>query len=76
MTQRELKAGEIVQINPECTAVNQALRGHLMVVTEPKNWGAIGYVRPVDQPDALCFVRVAWADMEPTGGCVVWDVEA
>lgn len=37
----DLKVGDVVQINPES---DSAFRGCFMLVTEPKAWGAQGFV--------------------------------
>lgn len=44
MEPRELTEGELVQLNPE-TARNRMFAACIMVVTEPKSWGAQGYVQ-------------------------------
>jgi hypothetical protein len=41
---RDLKKGDIVQLNPE-TVGNKMFAGCFMTVTEPKSWGAMGYVQ-------------------------------
>ena len=71
MKPAELKAGDIVQIDPETNRGTEWFGGCLMVVTEPKSWGAQGYVKNAGSA-GLAFVRIKWEDMEPTGGRAVW----
>lgn len=73
MQPRELLVGEIVQIDPawQNDRGKQWFGACLMVVTEPKPWGAQGYVQSVGVP-GLHFYRCTWEHMEPTGGRVVW----
>lgn len=62
--------GVIVQLNPE-TCRNRMLAGCMMTVTEPKNWGAQGYVQAIGQhgkQGGLAYYRAKWEEMEPTGG--------
>lgn len=42
MMPRDLQAGDVVQIDPKH---HKAFGGCLMIVSEPKSWGAQGYVR-------------------------------
>ena len=44
----EYKEGDVVQLNPE-TVKNKMFAGCLMVVTEPKSWGAQGYVQALGE---------------------------
>jgi hypothetical protein len=72
MTPRELKHGEIVQLVPGATR-NEAFSGCLMVVTEPKAFGAQGYVQaPGEAREA--YYRATWEEMEPTGGMAPWTI--
>ena len=73
MQPRELKVGEIVQIDP---AFNDGRTGSwfggcLMVVTESKPWGAQGYVQSAGV-DGQHHYRCQFEHMEPTGGMAVW----
>lgn len=61
---KELREGDIVLLDPE-TVGNRAFAGALMVVTEPKPWGAQGYV-----PGGQAYYRATWEEMIPTGGRV------
>ena len=70
MEQGELKLGEIVQLNPE-TCKNRMFAGCMMTVTEPKTWGAQGYVQGLganEQPAGQAHYRAKWDEMERTGG--------
>lgn len=40
MEKRELKVGDVVQVNPN----HEKFPGFLLVVTEPKDWGCQGYL--------------------------------
>ena len=74
MTPRDLVIWEIVQLSPE-TGSNPMFFGCLMVVSEPKPWGAQGYVQSLGQdekPGGQAYYRVKWDDMEPTGGMAAW----
>jgi len=67
MTQRELKVGDVVQISPNSMS---AFAGCFMLVTEPKSFGAEGFiampqaiaVRPGEAP-----YRCNWEEMEYIG---------
>jgi hypothetical protein len=65
---RELKVGEIVQIDP---ASDDRFGGCLMVVSEPKSWGAQGYVQNAGS-NAQAYYRCPFENMEPTGGIAPW----
>ena len=72
MQPRELKVGEIVQIDPAVTSNGkQWFGGCLMVVTEPKSFGAMGYVQSAGV-EGVQFYRATFAEMEPTGGIAPW----
>jgi hypothetical protein len=65
-----LKVGELVQLNPE-TCRNRMLAGCIMTVTEPKPWGAQGYVQMTgenEKPGGQVYCRAFWDEMEKTGG--------
>lgn len=69
MKQQELKIGQLVQLNPE-TVSNRMFAGCIMVVTEPKSWGAQGYVQALGEnglPGGQAYYRANWDDMEPVG---------
>lgn len=73
--QFEIKEGDIVQLTPDVG--NKAFACCLMVVTEPKPWGAQGYVQSLgeaaDAPGGQAYYRAKWEEMEPTGGRVRWE---
>ena len=73
MEKRELEIGEIVQINPDWSDGRGTpwFGGCLMVVTEPKSWGAQGYVI-APGADGAAYYRCEWEHMEPTGGHAPW----
>lgn len=63
----KLHFGDVVQISPES---DTAFGGCFMLVTEPKSWGALGFVSlPTERgklPDEG-HCRVAFEDMELVG---------
>jgi hypothetical protein len=71
-----LKAGDLVQLSPECR--NPLFSGCIMTVTEPKPWGAQGYVQALgsgdEKPGGQAYYRAEWQEMERTGGVAVWVV--
>ena len=71
MEPRPLQIGEIVQINPDACRGTEWFGGCLLVVTEPKPFGAQGYVKSAVSA-GLAFIRVNYEDIEPTGGHAVW----
>jgi hypothetical protein len=74
MNDPSYRPGDIVQINPEC-ATNPMFGGCLLVVTEPKVWGVMGFVQSLGangQIGGQAFIRLPFAEVEPTGGRVVW----
>jgi hypothetical protein len=77
METRELEIGDIVQLSPEDCA-NPMFGGCLMVVTEPKAWGAQGYVQSLGEdgkPGGQAYYRAKWAEMQYTYGRAEWLVE-
>lgn len=84
MEPRELKVGEVVQLNPETTR-NKAFRACLMVVSDPKSFGAQGYVQSLgntrDEMGGQAYYRANWDEMEPLllvmpgVATVVWDIK-
>jgi hypothetical protein len=69
MQKRELEVGDIVQIDPE----KHDFGGCLMIVTEPKEWGAQGYLLMDKEITGLCrfmgqaYIRLTWEKMEYVG---------
>lgn len=66
--------GDIVQLNPETTR-NRMFAGCLMVVTEPKNFGAQGFVQALGEngePGGQAYYRARWEELEQTGGRAQW----
>ena len=69
MQKKELKEGQLVQLNPE-TVGNKMFAACIMVVTEPKAFGAQGYVKGLGQngePGGQAYYRAKWEEMEPVG---------
>jgi hypothetical protein len=67
MRNRDLKANDVVQINPDTLS---AFGGCFMLVTEPKPWGAIGLIsmptRDSEVPGSA-YYRATWAEIEYVG---------
>ena len=67
--------GEIVQLHPDRTR-NRAFAGCLFVVTEPKTFGAMGYVQALgatrDDAGGQAYYRATWDEIEITGGHAPW----
>ena len=76
MKPRALKVGEIVQIDPEHTDGRDThwFGGCLMVVTEPKAWGAQGYIQNAGPEAGQAYYRCEFEHIEPTGGIACWTV--
>lgn len=65
MKPRELERGDVVQLDD---THNERFAACLMIVTEPKPWGAQGCVIGPDAPrSAQFYVRVEWEHMEYVG---------
>lgn len=67
MDPRPLKRGEIVQIDPSVPIFG----GCLMVVDDPKEWGAQGYIQNAGT-DGLIWLRPKFENMMPIGGYAPW----
>jgi hypothetical protein len=65
MEPKQLKIGDIVQINPDHDPV---FGRALMIVTEPKKFGAQGYMHGLDQ--GLAFYRCSFENMELVGHAI------
>lgn len=72
MQPRDLKVGDVVQLDPE--KVQPAFAGCFMLVTEPKNWGAQGFVQGMGETQmkqgGAYFFRAKWEQMEFVGRAV------
>lgn len=69
-----LAAGDIMQLSPTDTA-NVMFGGCMFVVTEPKSWGAQGYVQGLGENGkqvGQAYYRAKWEEMEFTGGKAIW----
>lgn len=67
---QEIRAHDIVQLHPELCR-NKMLAGCMMTVTEPKVFGAQGYVQCTGKdgkPGGQAYYRATWEEMESTGG--------
>ena len=63
MEKRDLEVGNVVQINPEH---DERFAACFMVVTEPKSWGAQGYIQ-VPGKQGQAFYRCDFENMEYVG---------
>lgn len=72
-----LEVNDIVQLSPEMCR-NRAFAGCLMVVTEPKEWGAQGYVQALGvsrtEPGGQAYYRARWDEMSGPLGRAAWVV--
>ncbi len=71
MQPQELEAGDVVQLGPETR--NQMLAFCMMTVTEPKAFGAQGYVQSLGvdgKPGGQAYYRAEWNEMEFVGRSV------
>ena len=69
MKQQNLVPGQLVQLNPE-TVRNKMFSACIMVVTEPKSFGAQGYVQALGEngePGGQAYYRAKWEEMEIVG---------
>lgn len=69
MTPQPLEVGDVVQLDPE-KCPNPMFAGCLMVVTEPKPWGAQGYAQALGEsgePGGQVHYRAKWEHMEYVG---------
>ncbi len=69
MKKKELEIGDLVQLDPfECR--NPMFGGCVMVVTEPKEWDAQGYVQALGQDGkrgGQAYYRAKFEEMEFVG---------
>lgn len=75
MEKQELKKGDVVQLAP--TLGNKMFACCMMVVDEPKAFGAQGYVQSLGengQPGGQAYYRAKWEEMEYVG-TAAWDIE-
>ncbi len=68
MEPMNLKPGDVVQISPECR--NPMFAGCMMTVTEPKPFGAQGYVQALGTAGkwgGQAYYRALWDEIEFVG---------
>ena len=63
----DLKKGDVVQIDP---ASDDMFGGCFMVITEPKSWGAQGYVPALTEGVSLAYYRCKSEHMVKVGEAV------
>lgn len=71
MKEMELEIGDVVQLNDKTK--NPMFRYCFMTVTEPKVWGAQGYVQSLGENNKegqQAFYRSKWDEMEYVGKSV------
>lgn len=71
-----LAVGDVVQLSPKLCK-NPMFAGCFMVITEPKSWGAQGYVQSLGenrQPGGQAYYRATWEEMQQTGGVAPWQI--
>ena len=64
-----LAIGTVVQLNPD-TVGNKMFAAAFMIITEPKAFGAQGYVQVLGTnglPGGHAYYRAKWAEMEVVG---------
>lgn len=69
MEKRELKVGDIVQLSPDKCG-NPMFGGCMLVVTEPKGFGAQGYVQALGENGkrgGQAYYRAKFEEMEYVG---------
>ncbi len=64
MERMELSVGDVMQIDPEYDPV---FGGCFMQVTEPKSWGAQGFVVSPSKDNMVACYRCAFKNMELVG---------
>jgi hypothetical protein len=73
MKEATLEVGDVMQLGPACQ--NQMFAFCMFMVTEPKPWGAQGFVQALGangKPGGQAYYRATWEEMEPTGGKAEW----
>lgn len=72
----ELKSGDVVQLSPD-DCLNPMFGGCMMIVTEPKSFGAQGYVQALGENGKIggqAHYRAGWDEMELVGHAA-WVIE-
>lgn len=67
-----LDVGDLVQLSPDTTR-NKMLAGCIMTITEPKPFGAQGYVQVTGtngEPGGMAFYRAGWNEFEYCGKAI------
>jgi len=70
MNKTELKEGDVVVISYDSKNINPIFAGCLMTVTDPKPWGAQGYVQSLGEKGKAggkAYYRCNFEDMEFVG---------
>ena len=70
MLPRQLKPGDVVQINPKTIQREGFFGGCFMMVTEPKSWGAQGFIAVPGERGTVpaeAYFRCKFEDMEFVG---------
>jgi len=72
-----IEPGSIVQILPDCET-NPMFGACLLVVTEMKSFGVMGYVQSLGENGkrgGQAYIRLKTGEYEDTGGFVSWSPE-
>ena len=67
-----LRVNDVVQLNPD-TVKNKAFAGCFMTVSEPKSFGAQGYVQslgPREEMGGAAYYRASFEEMELIGKAI------
>jgi len=70
-----LEKGMVVQLSPNVG--NPMFAGCMMIISEPKSFGAQGYVQAFGKngkPGGQAYYRATWDEMEYVGQAV-WEIE-
>lgn len=78
MESRTVAVGDVVQLDPVTTR-NRAFAACFMIVTEPKPWGAQGYVQALGtnrkSTGGQAYYRAQWSEMSQPIGKAEWIAE-
>jgi hypothetical protein len=72
MQKTELEVGMVVQLDPD-KCKNPMLAACMMTVSEPKSWGAQGYIQATGEGGKMggqAYYRATWEEMELVGRAV------
>lgn len=74
--QTKLNVGDVVQLSPDLAVTKTPMFANcLMTVTEPKSFGAVGYVQSLGESSEVggqVYYRAEWEEMEIVGRAAWW----